>query len=137
MLVNSQNNSSNNNVNNNNENVNSRLESSKSSSSPEEVSPVRKHIIEEINDDSVYSIQLKKITYSMNSHRAPANSNLVTKCDQTSSGRPSGTLQRNGLKGAAYLQQQAAEDNQQVSAIILLLCLHHGNDNDNEKFLPL
>ena len=79
----------------------------------EDLSPVRKHIIEEVNDDSVYSIQLKKITYSCASsiNGRTGNSNFVTKCDQID--HRSGTLQRPGSHRNA--QQQSHDDNQQVS----------------------
>ena len=42
----------------------------------------RRQVTEEINDDSIYSIYLKKITYTFNNTLKPNNSKFVTRCDQ-------------------------------------------------------
>lgn len=44
----------------------------------------RRHVIEEVNDDSIYCIYLKKITYTFNNslNKQANNSNYVTRCDQ-------------------------------------------------------
>ncbi len=44
----------------------------------------RRHIIEEVNDDSIYCIYLKKITYTFNNslNKQANSSNYVTRCDQ-------------------------------------------------------
>lgn len=42
----------------------------------------RKHVTEEINDDSIYNVYLKKITYTFNNTLRVNNSNFVTRCDQ-------------------------------------------------------
>lgn len=54
-------------------------------------SPTRRHVTEEVNDDSIYCICLKKITYTFNNslNKQATNSNYVTRCDQIDSHRPS------------------------------------------------
>lgn len=44
----------------------------------------RRNVIEEVNDDSIYCIYLKKITYTFNNslNKQANNSNYVTRCDQ-------------------------------------------------------
>lgn len=62
---------------------NTRFESKQPSHSAP-CTPIRRLETEEINDDSIYSIYLKKITYTFNNslNKQASSSNFVTKCDQ-------------------------------------------------------
>lgn len=49
----------------------------------------RRHVTEEVNEDSIYCICLKKITYTFNNslNKQANSSNFVTRCDQVDSCR--------------------------------------------------
>lgn len=80
-------------------------------------SPTRRHVTEEVNDDSIYCICLKKITYTFNNslNKQATNSNYVTRCDQIDSHRPSDKTNSKWY------------DDQQVSSV-LNICF---NDDDD------
>ena len=55
-------------------------------------SRARRHVTEEVNEDSIYCICLKKITYTFNNslNKQANSSNYVTRCDQVDCSRGSG-----------------------------------------------
>ena len=55
-------------------------------------SRARRHVTEEVNEDSIYCIYLKKITYTFNNslNKQANSSNYVTRCDQVDCSRGSG-----------------------------------------------
>lgn len=65
-----------------NSSLNNGINNNNNSTMPE--SRLRRHIIEEINDDSIYTIYLKKITYTFNNvlNKQSPKCNFVTRCDQ-------------------------------------------------------
>lgn len=55
-------------------------------------SRARRHVTEEVNEDSIYCIYLKKITYTFNNslNKQANSSNFVTRCDQVDCSKGSG-----------------------------------------------
>ena len=65
----------------------------------------RRHVTEEVNEDSIYCICLKKITYTFNNslNKQANNSNYVTRCDQVDCSK---TLEKSNTKW--YDEQQVS-----------------------------
>jgi len=69
-------------------------------------SRARRHVTEEVNEDSIYCICLKKITYTFNNslNKQANSSNFVTRCDQVDSCR---TTEKSNTKW--YDDQQVSQ----------------------------
>ncbi|KAH9527875.1 Ral guanine nucleotide dissociation stimulator-like 1, variant 2 [Dermatophagoides farinae] len=83
-------------------------------------SRLRRHMTEEINEDSIYNVYLKKITYTfnnvLNKQQKLKNDNFITRCDQvdySSSTKEQQEIKKNGGNKWNHHQQQQ-EDQQSL-----------------------
>ena len=82
-------------------------------------SRLRRHMTEEINEDSIYNVYLKKITYTfnnvLNKQQKLKNDNFITRCDQvdySSSTKEQQEIKKNG--GNKWNHHQQQQEDQQV-----------------------